>query len=169
MGFHQTSILSFGLSWIVFVVVGTVIPVMTLQLWSCSSCEEYQVKGFEFDVLATQASLGVVSLLCKSYDLRKYQIRLSESKIEIWIDGFFWFVLERKEGRKQDQENAAKAVVVVESAPTVTAEEKRREGVWSSDDGSRKVLPLSAARRGGGWAVAVMVTAKEKRREGVWS
>lgn len=75
LGFHQTSILSFGLSWIAFVVVGIVIPVVTLELWSCSSCEEYQVKDFEFDVLASQASLGAVSLLCMSYDLRKYGIR----------------------------------------------------------------------------------------------
>ncbi|GMH01514.1 hypothetical protein Nepgr_003353 [Nepenthes gracilis] len=75
LGFHQTSIISFGLSWAALLLVGIAIPVVILELSSCSGCEEYQVRNFEFIVLASQASLGAVSLLCLSHNLRKYGIR----------------------------------------------------------------------------------------------
>ncbi|GAB2236324.1 hypothetical protein Droror1_Dr00028046 [Drosera rotundifolia] len=39
--------------------------------------------------------------------------------------------IERKEGREWDRETAVRALVVVEGP---TTKEKRREGVWSSDD-----------------------------------
>ncbi|GAB2280600.1 hypothetical protein Dimus_015229 [Dionaea muscipula] len=77
LGFHQTSVFSSGLSWIAFLVVGIALPVVILKLGNCSAsaCEKYQVEDFEYDVLASQASLGVASLLCLSYNLRSYGIR----------------------------------------------------------------------------------------------
>ncbi|GAB4840577.1 hypothetical protein Ancab_021346 [Ancistrocladus abbreviatus] len=75
LGFHQTTLMSFGLSWVAFLLVGVGVPVVILELCSSSGHEKYQVRDFEFDVLASQASLGAVSLLCLSYNLRKYGIR----------------------------------------------------------------------------------------------
>ncbi|GAB4829331.1 hypothetical protein Ancab_019000 [Ancistrocladus abbreviatus] len=75
LGFHQTTLLSFGLSWTAFLLVGVAVPVIILELCRCSGHEKYQIKDFQFDVLASQASLGAVSLLCVSYNLRKYGIR----------------------------------------------------------------------------------------------
>ncbi|XP_060669437.1 uncharacterized protein LOC107428365 isoform X2 [Ziziphus jujuba] len=38
-------------------------------------CEAYQIKDFELDIVASQACLAAVSLLCLSHNLRKYGIR----------------------------------------------------------------------------------------------
>lgn len=75
LGFRQTSLLSFVLSWIAFLVVGVGIPVTILDLSSCSGCKEYQVKEFEYDCLVSQNCLGAISLFCLSHQLRKYGVR----------------------------------------------------------------------------------------------
>ncbi|CAK9312433.1 unnamed protein product [Citrullus colocynthis] len=75
LGFHQSSILSCALSWSGFVLVGIVLPVVVLQLSDCAACEKYQIKDFELDVVASQACLAAVSLLCLSHNLRKYGIK----------------------------------------------------------------------------------------------
>ncbi|KAG9446664.1 hypothetical protein H6P81_012792 [Aristolochia fimbriata] len=74
-GFHQTSLLSAFMSWAAFLLVGVSIPVLTLELSECSGCEEYQIIKFELSILASQASLAAVSLLCVSHNLRKYGVR----------------------------------------------------------------------------------------------
>ncbi|XP_022131491.1 uncharacterized protein LOC111004677 isoform X2 [Momordica charantia] len=75
LGFHQSSVLSCALSWTGFVLVGIVLPVVVLQLTDCATCEKYQIKDFELDIVASQACLAAVSLLCLSHNLRKYGIK----------------------------------------------------------------------------------------------
>ncbi|KAE8682011.1 hypothetical protein F3Y22_tig00111277pilonHSYRG00076 [Hibiscus syriacus] len=75
LGFNQSSLLSFSLSWAVFTVVGVLVPVLALELSECGSCEMYQIKDFEVDVMASQACLAAVSLFCISFNLRKYGLR----------------------------------------------------------------------------------------------
>ncbi|KAF5746484.1 hypothetical protein HS088_TW06G00655 [Tripterygium wilfordii] len=75
LGFNQSSPLSFILSWTVFVLVGVVLPIVILELPNCEGCDEYQIKDFELDIVASQACLAAVSLICLSHNLRKYGIR----------------------------------------------------------------------------------------------
>lgn len=75
LGFNQSSVLSFVLSWTVFFLLGVVLPVVVLELSSCEDCEEYQIQDFELEIIASQACLAAVSLLCLSHNLRKYGIR----------------------------------------------------------------------------------------------
>lgn len=75
LGFKQSSWLSLVLSWTAFVLFGVVLPVLVLELFDCSNCEAYQIKNFELVIVASQACLAAVSLLCVSYNLRKYGIR----------------------------------------------------------------------------------------------
>lgn len=75
LGFNQSSALSFSLSWAAFVVVGVLIPILVLELTQCSTCAKYQIKEFEIDIVASQACLAAVSLLCLSHNLRKYGLR----------------------------------------------------------------------------------------------
>lgn len=75
LGFYQRSALSIVLSWIGFLVVGVVVPVLFLQLTHCSGCEDYQVNEFEYEILASQVLLGAVSLICVSHNIRKRGIR----------------------------------------------------------------------------------------------
>ncbi|XP_022996746.1 uncharacterized protein LOC111491891 [Cucurbita maxima] len=75
LGFHQSSVLSCVLSWSGFVLVGIVLPVVMLQLTDCAACKQYQIKDFELDIVASQACLAAVSLLCLSHNLRKYGIK----------------------------------------------------------------------------------------------
>ncbi|XP_021635305.2 uncharacterized protein LOC110631696 isoform X4 [Hevea brasiliensis] len=75
LGFNQSSVLSFLLSWTVFILIGVSLPVMILELSKCGGCEKYQIKDFELDIVASQACLAAVSLACLSHSLRKYGIR----------------------------------------------------------------------------------------------
>ncbi|CAK9155806.1 unnamed protein product [Ilex paraguariensis] len=75
LGFNQSSVFSFGLSCVVFLLIGVSLPVVVLVLSDCSNCEEYQIKAFEIDVVVSQAFLAAASLLCLSHNLRKYGIR----------------------------------------------------------------------------------------------
>ncbi|XAR48157.1 hypothetical protein NMG60_11030888 [Bertholletia excelsa] len=75
LGFKQTSVLSFFLSWVVFLVIGVSIPVVLLEIFNCSDCESFQIKGFELDVVVSQAILTAVSLFCVSHNLSKHGIR----------------------------------------------------------------------------------------------
>ncbi|XP_027099852.1 uncharacterized protein [Coffea arabica] len=75
LGFKQNSILSVGLSWMVFLLIGFFLPVVILQLSNCPGCEKGQIKSFELDIVASQASLASASLICVSHNLRKYGIR----------------------------------------------------------------------------------------------
>ncbi|GKB77392.1 hypothetical protein Tco_0944287 [Tanacetum coccineum] len=73
LGFDQSSFLRFGLSWVLFLVIGVLIPVVVLML--STNCEVYQIKGFELFIVASHACLAAVALLCLSHNLRKYGIR----------------------------------------------------------------------------------------------
>ncbi|XP_068334140.1 uncharacterized protein [Pyrus communis] len=75
LGFDQSSWLSLALSWTALVFLGVVLPVVVLEMFNCSDCEKYQVKGFELVIVGSQAVLAAVSLLCISHCLRKYGIR----------------------------------------------------------------------------------------------
>ncbi|KAI6686670.1 hypothetical protein NL676_032583 [Syzygium grande] len=75
LGFNQSTVLGTVLSWTAFVVIGVALPVIVLELSDCSDCDEYQIKKFELDIVASQACLAAVSLLCLSHNLRKYGIR----------------------------------------------------------------------------------------------
>lgn len=75
LGFHQSSVLSCALSWSCFVLIGIVIPVVVLELTDCATCQKYQIKNFELDIVASQACLAAVSLLCLSHNLRKYGLK----------------------------------------------------------------------------------------------
>ncbi|KAJ4960930.1 hypothetical protein NE237_020840 [Protea cynaroides] len=74
-GFHQSSQLSFLLSWSTFILLGVAVPVLILELSTCSDCEKYQIFEFELDAIVAQSCLAAVSLGCISYNLRKYGIR----------------------------------------------------------------------------------------------
>ncbi|XP_061360778.1 uncharacterized protein LOC133304737 [Gastrolobium bilobum] len=75
LGFKQDSPLSFVVAWSVFLAVGVVMPVMALWMCSCSKCERYEIQSFEMAIVAFQACLAAVSLLCLSHSLRKYGLR----------------------------------------------------------------------------------------------
>ncbi|XP_030542009.1 uncharacterized protein LOC115749367 isoform X2 [Rhodamnia argentea] len=75
LGFNQSTVLRTLLSWTAFVLIGVVLPVIVLELSDCSDCEQYQIKNFELDIVASQACLAAFSLLCLSHNLRKYGIR----------------------------------------------------------------------------------------------
>ncbi|KAJ8539971.1 hypothetical protein K7X08_026360 [Anisodus acutangulus] len=75
LGFNQSSVLSFVVSWVFFLVFGVVLPVVMLELNNCPGCEGGQIKSFELDILVSQALLAAASLLCLSHNLRKYGIR----------------------------------------------------------------------------------------------
>lgn len=75
LGFNQSSLKSFLLSWAAFLLIGVLLPVALLELSQCSGCDKYQIKDFELDIVASQACLAAVSLICLSHNLRKYGIR----------------------------------------------------------------------------------------------
>ncbi|XP_028053700.1 uncharacterized protein LOC114258047 isoform X2 [Camellia sinensis] len=75
LGFNQSSVLSFVLSWVAFLLIGVALPVIALEVSDCSGCEAYQIKDFELEIVVSQACLAAVSLLCLSHNLRKYGIR----------------------------------------------------------------------------------------------
>ncbi|KAK4265014.1 hypothetical protein QN277_026121 [Acacia crassicarpa] len=75
LGFNQSSVLSFALSWTAFMAIGVVVPLLSLHFSDCSHCEKYQITDFEMDVVALQACLAAVSLVCLSHNLRKYGLR----------------------------------------------------------------------------------------------
>lgn len=72
LGFNQCSVLSFVVSWVFFLLLGVLLPMVTLEL---SNSQNAQIKSFEFDILVSQALLAAVSLLCLSHNIRKYGIR----------------------------------------------------------------------------------------------
>ncbi|KAL7610482.1 uncharacterized protein LOC111881546 [Lactuca sativa] len=76
LGFDQTTVLRFGISWVTFLVIGVAVPVIVLWLTTnCVNCDLYQIKGFELIIVASHACLAAVSLLCLSHNLRKYGLR----------------------------------------------------------------------------------------------
>ncbi|KAK2971042.1 hypothetical protein RJ640_030792 [Escallonia rubra] len=91
LGFNQSNALKVCLSWAVFALIGVALPVAILELSSnsCSGCETYQIKDFELDIVASQACLAAVSLLCLSHNLRKYGLRkfLFVDRFEFLIPG----------------------------------------------------------------------------------
>lgn len=72
LGFNQSSVLSFVLSWVFLLLLGVLLPMVMLEL---SNCQNAQIKSFEFDILVSQALLAAASLICLSHNLRKYGIR----------------------------------------------------------------------------------------------
>ena len=75
LGYNQSSLKRFLLSWAAFMLIGVFIPVALLELSHCSGCDKYQIKDFELDIVVSQACLAAVSLICLSHNLRKYGIR----------------------------------------------------------------------------------------------
>ncbi|KAJ0038345.1 hypothetical protein Pint_23675 [Pistacia integerrima] len=75
LGFNQSSVLGFVLSWSAFLLIGVLLPVVILELSNCPGCEKGQIKDFELVIVASQACVAAVSLLCLSHNLRKYGIR----------------------------------------------------------------------------------------------
>ncbi|KAJ0428093.1 hypothetical protein HanRHA438_Chr17g0798301 [Helianthus annuus] len=76
LGFDQSSVLRFGVSWITFLVIGVAFPVVIILLTTnCSTCGLYEIKGFELVIVVSHACLAAVALLCVSYNLRKYGVR----------------------------------------------------------------------------------------------
>ncbi|XP_050205263.1 uncharacterized protein LOC126655234 [Mercurialis annua] len=75
LGFSQSSVPSYLISWTVFVLIGVLLPVIILELPKCSGCDKYQIKDFELEIVASQACLAAVSLGCISRNIRKYGVR----------------------------------------------------------------------------------------------
>ncbi|KAK9675455.1 hypothetical protein RND81_11G008200 [Saponaria officinalis] len=73
--FDQSNVLKFVLSWSMFLLVCVIVPVIIIEFTHCKSCEDYQVRDFEYENLTSQVLLGVVSLICLSYNLKKKGIR----------------------------------------------------------------------------------------------
>jgi hypothetical protein len=74
-GFCQYSVLSFTLSWVLFLLLGVALPLLAIELPRCSDCERYQIKSFELEILVSQSLVAAISLLCISRNLRKYGLR----------------------------------------------------------------------------------------------
>ncbi|KAL8140853.1 hypothetical protein V2J09_006874 [Rumex salicifolius] len=75
-GFCQYSASSISLSWLSFLLIGVVIPVLVIEFYYCySDCEKYLVKTFELEILFCSTLVAAVSLLCVSHNLRKYGVR----------------------------------------------------------------------------------------------
>ncbi|KAL6520531.1 hypothetical protein OROMI_032293 [Orobanche minor] len=75
LGFNQSSIWSFLVSWGVFLVIGVWLPLVMLELSNCPGCEKGQIKSFEIGIVISQACLAAASLVCLSHNLRKYGVR----------------------------------------------------------------------------------------------
>lgn len=75
LGFNQSGLLSLVLSWAAFLLIGVLLPVLVLEFSGFPGTEKYHIKEFELDIVASQACLAAVSLLCVSHNLRKYGIR----------------------------------------------------------------------------------------------
>ncbi|CAN4085327.1 unnamed protein product [Withania somnifera] len=75
LGFCQYSIFRAALSWLAFIVLSIVVPLLVTYFGYCSNCELYQINNFELEVLVSQSIAAAVSLLCISHNLRKYRIR----------------------------------------------------------------------------------------------
>ncbi|TKY47749.1 hypothetical protein E2542_SST29810 [Spatholobus suberectus] len=63
LGFKQSSLLSFTVSWTAFAAVGVVVPLVALQVYDK---DKNQIKGFEIGIVAFQTCLAAVSLICLS-------------------------------------------------------------------------------------------------------
>lgn len=75
LGFNPRSILSSIICWSGFFTLGVVVPLVALWMGDCSECEKYELLGCEMVIVAFQASLAAVSLLCLSHCLQKYGLR----------------------------------------------------------------------------------------------
>ncbi|KAL6505439.1 hypothetical protein OROHE_022818 [Orobanche hederae] len=75
LGFNQSSLWSFLVSWGVFLVIGVWLPLVMLELSNCPGCEKGQIKSFEIGIVVSQACLAAASLVCLSHNLRKYGVR----------------------------------------------------------------------------------------------
>ncbi|KAL4570123.1 hypothetical protein LXL04_025774 [Taraxacum kok-saghyz] len=76
LGFDQSSVSRFAISWVTFLLIGVTVPVVVLWLTTnCLTCDLYQIKGFELVIVASHGCLAAVSLLCLSHNLRKYGLR----------------------------------------------------------------------------------------------
>ncbi|GFP88361.1 hypothetical protein PHJA_000979800 [Phtheirospermum japonicum] len=75
LGFNQSSVWSFVVSWGVFLVIGVLLPVVMLELSNCPGCEKGQIKSFEIGIVVSQACLAAASMICLSHNLRKYGVR----------------------------------------------------------------------------------------------
>lgn len=69
LGFNQSSLLSFTVSWTTFAAVGVVVPLLALQVYDT---DKNQIKSFEIGIVAFQTCLAAVSLICLSHNLQKY-------------------------------------------------------------------------------------------------
>ncbi|KAK6920550.1 Protein of unknown function DUF3537, partial [Dillenia turbinata] len=74
-GFCQYNPLSFSLSWLSFILIGIVTPILVLQFAGCSNCQQYQVESFELEFLISQSIVSTIALACISRSLRKYGVR----------------------------------------------------------------------------------------------
>ncbi|XP_057542995.1 uncharacterized protein LOC130821312 isoform X2 [Amaranthus tricolor] len=73
--FDQTNPLKLLLSWVVFIFVGVLVPMMMIELTHCMDCEDYQVKDFEYEILTSHLLLGGASLICMAYNINKRGFR----------------------------------------------------------------------------------------------
>ncbi|KAF4351287.1 hypothetical protein G4B88_017785 [Cannabis sativa] len=58
LGYNQACYLSLALSWTVFLVIEVLVSVLVIEFSDCPSCEKYQIKNFELQMVATQACLN---------------------------------------------------------------------------------------------------------------
>jgi len=75
LGFNQHSAFSLVVSWSVFAAVGVAAPLVALSMCKCVECDRFEIQSFEMVIVAFQATLAAVSLLCLSHNLRKYGLR----------------------------------------------------------------------------------------------
>lgn len=73
-GFCQYSPLSFTFSWLAFIIVGLLVPLLIIIEFSGDS-DRYQIKSFELEILVFNSVAASISLLCISHNLRKYGLR----------------------------------------------------------------------------------------------
>ncbi|CAM8936882.1 unnamed protein product [Rhodiola kirilowii] len=74
-GFCQYSPISSILSWLSFISLGILLPLLIIEFSYCADCHKYQIRTFELEILVSQALLAAISLLCVSHNLKKYGVR----------------------------------------------------------------------------------------------
>ncbi|CAJ1852449.1 unnamed protein product [Sphenostylis stenocarpa] len=67
LGFNQSSLLSFTVSWTAFVAVGVAAPLVALQVYDT---DKNQIKGFEIGIVAFQSCLAAMSV--PKFDVEKF-------------------------------------------------------------------------------------------------
>eukprot|EP01018_Ginkgo_biloba_P003926 Gb_35699 [translate_table: standard] len=75
LGLDQSTRPTLITSWLVFSVLGIVVPLVSVWVDACTECTKIEVRKFEKLVQISESALTAVSLLCFAHNFRKYGLR----------------------------------------------------------------------------------------------